>query len=63
MFAMTNLIGKKSFNGTWQDYNTMNDAAKALGMGGGSIANNLKSNGVCNNGYRFKTTVPNFPRP
>ena len=40
-----------------------NDAAKALGMNPGSIANNLKSNGVCNNGYRFKTTVPNFSRP
>ena len=50
-------------DGTWQDFNTMNDAAKALGMGVGSIANNLKSKGVCNNGYRFKTTVPNFPRP
>ena len=50
-------------DGTWQDFNTMNDAAKALGMNPGSIANNLKSNGVCNNGYRFKTTVPNFPRP
>lgn len=50
-------------DGTWQDFNTMNDAAKALGMGVGSIANNLKSNGVCNNGYRFKTTVPDFSRP
>ena len=50
-------------DGTWQDFNTMNDAAKALGMNPGSIANNLKSNGVCNNGYRFKTTVPKFPRP
>lgn len=50
-------------DGTWQDFNTMNDAAKALGMNPGSIANNLKSNGVCNNGYRFKTTVPKFPQP
>ena len=50
-------------DGTWQDFNTMNDAAKALGMNPGSIANNLKSNGVCNNGYRFKTTVPDFSRP
>lgn len=50
-------------DGTWQDFNTMNDAANALGMGVGSIANNLKSKGVCNNGYRFKTTVPNFPQP
>ena len=50
-------------DGTWQDFNTMNDAAKALGMNPGSIANNLKSNGVCNNGYRFKTTVPNFSQP
>lgn len=46
-----------------KDFNTMNDAAKALGMNPGSIANNLKSNGVCNNGYRFKTTVPNFSQP
>ena len=50
-------------DGTMKDYNTMLDAAKALGMGVGSIANNLKSKGVCNNGYKFKTTVPNFSRP
>ena len=50
-------------NGTWQDFNTMSDAAQALDMGVGSIANNLKSKGVCNNGYRFKTTVPKFPQP
>ena len=48
---------------TWQYYKTMNDAAKTLGMNPSSIANNLKSNGVCNNGYRFKTTVPNFLQP
>ena len=41
-------------DGTWQDFNTMNDAAKALGMNPGSIANNLKSKGVCNNGYTFR---------
>lgn len=50
-------------DGTLQDFNTMNDAAKALDMNPGSIANNLKSKGVCNNGYRFKTTVPKFPQP
>lgn len=50
-------------DGTWQDFNTMNDAAKALDMNPGSIANNLKSKGVCKNGYRFKTTVPKFPQP
>ena len=50
-------------DGTWQDFNTMSDAAKALDMGVGSIANNLKSKGVCNNGYRFNTTVPKFPQP
>lgn len=50
-------------DGTWHDFNTMNDAAQALGMGVGSIANNLKSKGICNNGYRFKTTVPKLPQP
>ena len=50
-------------DGTWKDFNSMNEAATALNMNPGSIANNLKSNGVCNNGYRSKTTVPNFSRP
>ena len=50
-------------NGTWQDFNNMNDAAKALDMNPGCIANNLKSKGVCNNGYRFKTTASKFPQP
>lgn len=50
-------------DGTWKDFNSMNEAATALNMNSGSIANNLKSKGVCNNGYRFKTTVPNFSRP
>lgn len=50
-------------DGSWKDYNTMLDAVTEHGMNAGSIANNLKSKGVCNNGYRFKTTVPNFPRP
>ena len=40
-------------DGTMKDYNTMLDAATELGMNVGSISNNLKSKGVCNNGYRF----------
>ncbi len=50
-------------DGTWKDFNSMNEAATALNMNSGSIANNLKSKGICNNGYRFKTTVPHFPQP
>lgn len=41
-------------DGSWIDYNTMLDAATALGMKVGSISNNLKSKGVCNNGYTFR---------
>lgn len=41
-------------DGSWKDYNTMLDAAIDLGMNVGSISNNLKSEGVCNNGYKFK---------
>lgn len=40
-------------DGTMKDYNTMLDAATELGMNAGSISNNLKSKGVCNNGYTF----------
>ena len=40
-------------DGRMKDYNTMLDAATALGMKVGSISNNLKSKGVCNNGYTF----------
>ena len=41
-------------DGTRTKYNTMNDAANALNMKAGSIHNNLKSGGVCNNGYKFR---------
>ena len=41
-------------DGSWKDYTTMLDAATELGMNAGSIANNLKSKGVCNNGYTFR---------
>ena len=41
-------------DGTMKDYNTMLDAAIDLGMNAGSISNNLKSKGVCNNGYTFR---------
>ena len=41
-------------DGSWKDYNTMLDAATELGMKVGSISNNLKSKGVCNNGYTFR---------
>lgn len=41
-------------DGTMKDYNTMLDAAIDIGMNAGSISNNLKSKGVCNNGYTFR---------
>ena len=41
-------------DGTMKDYNTMLDAAIDIGMKVGSISNNLKSKGVCNNGYTFR---------